>query len=349
MNEPLHPLTLGETLDRTAQLYRSRFLVYFGIGVIPAGTVLVCAAGAFLFFAWVGSGAAASVSPSTGRIIAGLFLGVLILFALPVCVGATALGWAALSHAAAQDFLGEPITIRDAYKAAWKRRWRYTWLYALAALIVAVAPVALFLVSGLVGDGLIAMANKAGFDAARVFVSVVMSLVLIGLAGSALWMLLRLSLVFPASVVEQLGAWTSVKRSSALSKGTRGSIFLLFVLGSALGWLLALGFLVPVGILLALVPGANNPQHEQTMGTILVFAWYGLWFGVQALTKPVYGIALTLFYFNQRIRKEGFDIEWMMLQAGMMPSPEMAVQPSPAEEMASLPAADSQFPGVSQT
>ncbi len=55
MNEQLHPLTLGEILDRTAQLYRSRFLVYFGIGVIPAGTVLVFAAAIFVFFAWVGS------------------------------------------------------------------------------------------------------------------------------------------------------------------------------------------------------------------------------------------------------------------------------------------------------
>jgi hypothetical protein len=47
---------------------------------------------------------------------------------------------------------------------------------------------------------------------------------------------------------------------------------------------------------------------------------------VRALTKPVYGIALTLFYFDQRIRKEGFDIEWMMQKAGM-------VQASPAALM----------------
>ncbi len=47
-----------------------------------------------------------------------------------------------------------------------------------------------------------------------------------------------------------------------------------------------------------------------------MFTWYGLWFAVQALTKPVYGIAL-IFYFDKRIRKEGFDIEWMMQPAGM--------------------------------
>ena len=54
MNEPLHPLTLAEILDRTAQIYRSRFLVFFGIGAIPAGTVFVFAAGVFAFMPWMG-------------------------------------------------------------------------------------------------------------------------------------------------------------------------------------------------------------------------------------------------------------------------------------------------------
>ena len=54
MNEPLHPLTLSEILDRTAQLYRSRFLVFLGIATIPAGTIFIFAAGIFAFFAWMG-------------------------------------------------------------------------------------------------------------------------------------------------------------------------------------------------------------------------------------------------------------------------------------------------------
>jgi len=55
-----------------------------------------------------------------------------------------------------------------------------------------------------------------------------------------------------------------------------------------------------------------------------MFVSYGSTFAVQAFTKPVYAIALILFYFDQRIRKEGFDIEWIMHQAGMVapPAPE---------------------------
>jgi hypothetical protein len=44
--------------------------------------------------------------------------------------------------------------------------------------------------------------------------------------------------------------------------------------------------------------------------------------------QPVYGIALMLFYYEQRIRQEGFDIELLMRRAGLMPP---QPPPPPAE------------------
>jgi hypothetical protein len=38
---------------------------------------------------------------------------------------------------------------------------------------------------------------------------------------------------------------------------------------------------------------------------------------LQVALAPISAIALVLFYYDQRIRKEGFDIEWMMQQAGL--------------------------------
>jgi hypothetical protein len=35
------------------------------------------------------------------------------------------------------------------------------------------------------------------------------------------------------------------------------------------------------------------------------------------LIGPLFPIALTLIYYDQRIRLEGYDIEWMMAAAGM--------------------------------
>ena len=41
MRAELRPSTLGEILDRTAQMYRSHFLLYFGIAGISYAGVLV--------------------------------------------------------------------------------------------------------------------------------------------------------------------------------------------------------------------------------------------------------------------------------------------------------------------
>lgn len=46
---------------------------------------------------------------------------------------------------------------------------------------------------------------------------------------------------------------------------------------------------------------------------------------------PIYATGFTLFYFDQRIRKEGFDIEHMMTAAGMMPV-DAAAEPQPGFE-----------------
>ena len=134
MNDRLHPMTLSEILDRTAQLYRSRFLVFFGIGVIPAGTVLVSAATLFAVLAWIGSAGAASSVPSMVLASMTFLFGSLV--ALPACLGTTALGAAAMSDAAARLFLGEKISIFESYKTAWKRGWRYLGLYVLKALLL---------------------------------------------------------------------------------------------------------------------------------------------------------------------------------------------------------------------
>jgi hypothetical protein len=52
-------------------------------------------------------------------------------------------------------------------------------------------------------------------------------------------------------------------------------------------------------------------------------------FILQVLIAPISAIALVLFYYDQRIRKEGFDIEWMMEQAGLT---EPASDALPAED-----------------
>jgi hypothetical protein len=320
MNEPLRPSSLGEILDRTVQLYRSRFLVFVGISVVPTGIVLALACVAGLIAAWWGASGARSVSSGAGYILVGLFAIGIALLALPIFLAVTALAAAAMNHAVSCIHLGGTTTIRDAYKSIWRLGWRYIWPYLLQAIFVLIAPLTVWIALGLLAAGATVLAQKAGMGAsADVILGSAAFLVLIPLTGYGIWMLLRFSLAFPACVVEQTGAWRAAKRSFALSQGTKGRIFLLFLLVAALGWLLSMGATIPLTILLLLIPGINSPQHAQAAGAAMMLILYGASFAVQSLVKPVYGIALVLFYYDQRIRKEGYDIELLMQQAGMVP------------------------------
>jgi hypothetical protein len=146
-------------------------------------------------------------------------------------------------------------------------------------------------------------------------------LLLAVLAAYAVGALLMLCLSFPACVVESASAWTAIQRGVSLSKGTRGRILVLYALGIALRWGLSSLLTVPAFLIVYLIPGLDTPQHARLVATILMLIVYCGSFAVRAFTKPVYVIAEMLFYYDQRIRKEGFDIEWMMRQAGMVEAP----------------------------
>jgi hypothetical protein len=314
MNEPLHPLTLSEILDRTAQIYRSRFLIFLGIAAIPAGTIFVLAAGTFAFIAWVGVNTRHGAN--IADILVWIFLSALMILVIPAGLAASALGEAAMSDATALYFLGGIITIRNSYKAAWKCGWRYIGLYLLQGLAIVAVPAAVFLIAifGMVAGKVSGIASN---DPSPLFGGIAVLLFLV-LGSFSVWMLLRICLAFPACVVEQTAAWNALKRGTMLSHGTRSRILLLYILGLVLNQILAWAVTIPAIIVLALIPGPRAQAHAEAMGMIAMFLIYGAMFVVRALTKPVYGIALTLFYFDQRIRKEGFDIEWMMREAGML-------------------------------
>jgi uncharacterized membrane protein len=243
------------------------------------------------------------------------------LMALPVFLAASALASAAMSHAVSRVHLDQTTTIRDAYKSVWHKGWRYIGLTVLEGLIIWGAPLAVWTALVISSAALAVLAQTAGMESVTsgaLFILVAV-LVVIALFAYVFWMLCRLSLAFPACVVEQIGAWPAVKRSSNLSYGTKGRIFVLYLLGGVLSWLLSMGITLPLTIILTLLPGMSNPQHARAASIAIVFISYGASFAVQALVRPVYGIAQVIFYYDQRIRKEGFDIEWMMQQAGLTP------------------------------
>jgi hypothetical protein len=130
-------------------------------------------------------------------------------------------------------------------------------------------------------------------------------------------MALRYSLAMPACVVEGLTAGRSLKRSVELSKGARGRVFVLGLLVGAvrlvLGVILGLPFIAFT---------FKHPGHPLPVGLMATQQLAG--FVVNTLIGPIYATGLTLFYYDQRIRLEGYDIEWMMQGAGLTLPAELA-------------------------
>ncbi|HEY3705514.1 MAG TPA: hypothetical protein VGL22_10665 [Terracidiphilus sp.] len=337
MNDSLRPSTLGEILDRTASLYRSRFLVYFGLAAIPAALLLGLSGGAVLLFAWAGVTTSSSGTPNP-EAIGGLLVGLMLLgmLALPLTLGSNALCGAALCHAASVQTLGESITMTAALKAVWKRGWQYIGLYVLQALMIAGIPFGVWTVLIMIVSVGAAVAGGANAGGAGMLLSGVLAVLLfVGLAVYVVWMLLQVCLAFPVAVIESAPIGVSLKRAWQLCRGTRGRMLVLFLLGIAVAWVASLLVSMPVIFLVSLVPGLSSPQHAAVMGTVMIIGVYGMSFAVHALTMPVFAIALVLFYYDQRVRREGFDVELMMQRAGMLA--EAASQPEAAPWLAEVP------------
>jgi hypothetical protein len=326
MDERLHPSSLSEILDRTARIYRSGFLVFLGIAVPPTVLLLLFASIAAPLILRIAPGAGSSSTLAGG--FALVASAVLFLVALPILLALTALANAAMSHAAARAYLGQPIDIRGSYRAVWQRGWRIVGLFVFEVLLVWIAPFAAWSILLLFSAALATLARSEQIAARGLFILSAL-LVLAAFISYGFWMAIRISLAFPASVVEKISARDALGRSVLLTQGTGGRILILFLLGVALNWALSIAVMLPLDFLFALRPGADSLQQGQTAAMLLMAIIYGTAFAVQALIRPVYGIALTLFYYDQRIRQEAFDIEWMMLRSGRVvpPPPQPQFQP----------------------
>ncbi len=324
-------MALGEILDRTAELYRSNFLLFAGVSSIFAVIMLGIQLLYLRSMTVLGNGnMVPTLRLGTASAAVVQSLAILLLAGLSIAANNRAMAWV---------YMDQPATISSAVQSVLPRLRRYLWLMTnvafrawgpLAALYIALFAI---IFAALPHDF---MTNPAAIHTApshnpAALVGVLVSfLVLIPLFLVALiygtWMSLRYSLSVPASVVEDLPTGSAIKRSVELSKGSLGRIFVLGLLVYAVRLLLGILFGFPIIALAFMHPGQPLP-----MGW-MIFSEIGQFFN-NAFIGPIYAIGLTLFYYDQRIRREGFDIERMMRAAGLAPQSDL---PAPQAE---LPAA----------
>ena len=110
------------------------------------------------------------------------------------------------------------------------------------------------------------------------------------------------SVVSPVVVLETLDRSSdALKRSWALTKGAKGKAFTLFVVAFVLVFLP--GMAVNFVLLMAL---RSTPEVGQTLAQVLYL-----------VVRPIVACMFTLFYYDLRVRKEGFDLELLAQQIGV--------------------------------
>jgi hypothetical protein len=311
MAEVLRPMSTGELLDRTFALYRKNFKLFVGIAAVGPAAYLVFQ---LLTVSSVGLPAA------TGRAgaFAGASFGIGMLAGVMIMLAGTAIAHAATVKAVAAVHLGLPITIGGAYKSLKGKLWRilgvFLCMILLAVLAAMVAGIAIALVIGIfTALGFVGRAQAGRASSIVTFIIGFSTIIIIAVFIAVVW--IRYALAIAACVVENLGVIKSLKRSSALSKGNRFRVFVVYVVLFILALILNLALGGLAGGLSVLIPNL--------VARLIVV--YVASFVAGSLTGPLVTIGIALVYYDERVRKEAFDLQWMMASLDAPASPAPAV------------------------
>lgn len=281
---PLRPLGIGELLDRAIRLYRQNFLKFIGIiaimqiplSALQLLTSLLTVSNIPTPFSIEGSGPppdpADIFSPTYFiGIIGSLVLGIISFLLIQ------GVATAALTRAIAGSYLGESLGITEAYRKIGR-----AWLPLIGALILAI------LLSIVLGIWL--LIPCVGWFT--------------GIGILAFFWMVIVPLIAPVIVLEQQAATGAIRRAWDLARRrfwwVLGFVLILFIFSQ----LVITGpvTLITVGFQFAF---GGNPFEFFTLQTIIQSV-VGLLFSLIYL--PLQLTAITLMYFDLRIRTEGFDL-----------------------------------------
>jgi hypothetical protein len=228
----------------------------------------------------------------------------------------------ALSHAAtvkavAEVHLGKQTSIGQAYRALKGRIWRVIGVFlAVSTLSIGGAALLVIIVSVVIAVT-VTMAGRAQGGAAAIAGGLLGFLGIVVGAIVAAVIFVRYSLAVQVCVIEDLRVGASLRRSVFLSKGSRGRIVAIYAVCLVLGWIVGAG----VAVVAVLVPRAIGPG----ILSIMMVSLSGFVSG--CLTGPLATIGMSLVYYDERVRKEAFDLQLMM--AALEPLPQAS--PAPAQ------------------
>jgi uncharacterized membrane protein len=317
MTEPLRPMSTGQLLDHTFALYRKNFLLFVGIATVgPAASMIfqLLTVGANVGSPFsMRTGANASLGIGTGvTMILSIVIGYLIMLA------GLAISHAATVKAVAAVHLGYDTSVVGAYKALRGRIWSLfgtcllilLWVMIWGGLIM----IALFAVLIPLTVGLRFAGGAASGPGAAVVAGLTGLLAGLSVLAAIVAVYVRYALAIQACIVENLGPRASLKRSIALSKGSRWRVVVVYLIFALLAAILGFG-------LTQIASGGGTLLHNRIAAAVLV---YLAGFIAGSLTGPLATIGLSVLYYDERVRKEAFDLQ-LMLASLNVPEAPMAI------------------------
>ena len=310
--QKLRPMGFGDLLDAIFSLYRAHFLPFLAIASGYFIAILIVISIVFLDDS-VGRGAKIAIWISTVSITFGVSVFVV----------------SGLVFAGTEAYLSRNIKVRAALKQAMPRFLPcfvgsllfglLAWFCGILANILFALLIESYISTIGVGSVNILLVN---FTVGLVFV-----IITVCLAGFFLpyW-----SFFLSAVSLEGRSMRAGLRRSRELIRGRRwrvvGTVLAIFLLPFAIGFvlravfafLLVLTGLDGVGSFLETVRWMSLWELPTNLEELrLSYAlMYLINLGVDTFTIPIWVIGCTLLYFDQRIRKEGFDIETMATHQG---------------------------------
>jgi Membrane domain of glycerophosphoryl diester phosphodiesterase len=295
MSTSLRPMTTGEVLDRTFNLYRQNFQVFVAIGLVPA-VMWFLSNSLFLVTTRLQPRSHAGFRPS-----AILLSAIILIVAFITYFCGIAISHGAVCYAVSAIHLGRTTGFSDSY-----RRIKGKYLRILNVVIsvgIRIFGTALLIVLGVASMALIPamQGNLSG--------TVVMGLIWFIGTVAAVFFVVRMSaryaLSVPSCVLEDLPAGKAIKRSVALSKGSVGRILAVYILFLIVNMACAFAVAIPFQIA-AVAAKSETARLVLALGNNLGSSL------VSAVIGPLATIAMTLIYYDERVRKEAFDLNFMM-------------------------------------
>jgi len=285
------PMPLPELLDELFRLYRRHFSLIVGVALLVAlpGLVWSLVTGVYK----LNSTSYANLVTTTGgtatlngqqlsNLLGTILLGLVGgFFLLPISVGA-------VYRAVTVVALGRPATIGSVLQETLARY---------------------FPLLGLIGLGILLF---IGWIIAETIGFILLILPGFAVFCGAVYLAVRWSLVVAAMMAEDIGPIRGLGRSWNLVSGSWWRTFGILLIVTILQAIITYALYILFGVIAALFSTTGDFQAAlvQVGGTLL-----------SAVVSPITTIAVTLLYFDLRVRKEGLDLDQLAQQTSPGPAP----------------------------